>query len=386
MKRIITIMATSLLPVMLLAQAQSTDKRMLNHLDVAITAGSTGIGFDLSMPVGRYLDLRAGATFMPRFTKDLHFSAQVGDYDPTMTAEENRELQNHRMGRLTELMKGFTGYDMDSRITMQGEPTMRQFKFMADIHPFKNNRNWRVTAGFYIGNRRIAKAINIREEMPSLMAVSMYNNMYWNTYYEQDVISYNGIGGQLPPKVTSALMEYGSIGYRLGTFKRDFYATQDMYYDHDVYAKDVYDQEGNLIQEAQYVEDEDDPRFGNYVLLHRKGDLQYHEGDLVYKAGDEYRITPDEKVNVSARALVNVFRPYIGIGYGGPITRDKRTSISCDLGVMFWGGRPRIVTHDGVDMLRDLKDVNGQVGRYLDLVNHFPIFPVLELRIAHTIF
>ena len=386
MKRISALLAASLITIALAAQTTTTDKRILNHLDIGLTAGTTGVGFDLAMPVGNYLDIRAGATFMPHFTKSLHFGVQVGNYDPTMSAAENQELQSHRFERLSSIMYSFTGYELKNNVTMQCEPSFNQFKFMADIHPFKNNHNWHVTAGFYIGNRCIGKSVNTREDMPSLMAVNMYNGMYWKTYYEQDIISYNGMGGQLPPDVTNQLLSYGSISYPIGTFKEDFYATQDMYYDHDVYAKDIYDSEGNLIQPAQYVEDEDDPNFGNYVLLHHKGDVQYHKGDLVYKAGDEYRMTPDEKVSVSAKALVNAFRPYIGIGYGGPVTKDKRTSLSFDLGVMFWGGRPSLVTHDGVDMARDLENVNGQIGRYLDISNHFPVFPVLELRIAHTLF
>ena len=308
----------------------------------------------------------------------------MGNYVQTMTEEENAALQNRRFSKLSEIMESFTGYKLNNQITMQGTPSFNQFKLMADIHPIKKHHNFHITAGFYLGNRRIATAYNRREDMPSLMAVNMYNSMYWKTYYEQDVISYNGMGGQLPPDVSNRLIEYGSMSYPIGTFKHDFYATQDMYYDHDVYAKDVIDENGNLV--SYFVEDEDDPNFGNYVLLHHKGDIQYHKGDLVYKAGDEYRMTPDEDITVSAKAIVNAFRPYIGIGYGGPVTKDKRTSISFDLGVMFWGGRPSIITHDGVDMMKDLKDVNGQVGQYLDLISHFPVYPVLELRISHTIF
>lgn len=386
MKRITTILATQLMAVGLSAQVNTTDKGVFNHLDVGLTVGATGIGFDLSMPVGKYVDIRAGAAFMPHFKKDMHFGVQVGEYNSKLTPKENRDLQDYRFGLLSELMNSFTGFELKNNVTMQAEPTLRQFKLLADIHPFKNNHNWHITAGFYVSNHRLGKSYNTRGDMPSLMAVKMYNSIYWNAYYEQDFISYNGMGGQLPPDVQHALHEYGSMGYRLGTFKHDFYATQDMYYDHDVYAKAVYDSEGNLVQEAQFVEDEDDPDFGNYLLLHRKGDVQYHKGELVYRAGEEYRILPDDNMTVSAKAFVNAFRPYIGIGYGGPITKDKRTSLSFDLGVMFWGGRPSIVTHDGVDMLRDLKNVDGQVGRYLDVIRHFPVYPVLELRLAHTIF
>lgn len=368
MKRITALLAAPLITMTLAAQPTNTDKRILNHLDIAVTAGTTGIGFDLAMPIGNYVGIRAGGTFIPHFTKDLHFDVQVGEYDPTLTKKENRKLQKSRFEKLSEVMNSFTGYDLRREVTMQYKHTMYQFKFMVDVHPFKKNHNWHFTAGLYLGNRRIGTAVNSREDTPSLMAVNIYNSIYWKSYYEQDIFSYNGMGGQLPPQVTNSLLSYGSMGYPVGTFKDDFYATQDIYYDHDVYDKENYD------------------RNGNYLLLHHKGDVQYHKGELMYKAGDEYLMTPDEQATVSADAFVNVFRPYIGFGYGGPVTKDKRTSISFDLGVMFWGGRPDVITHEGVNMTTDLKDMKEDVERYMNIVKLFPVYPILELRIAHTIF
>lgn len=387
-RRTITLATTLIMAVgPLCAQlTETTDKKHFNHLDVGVTAGSTGFGFDLSMPVGEYVNLRAGAAFMPHFTKDMHFGVQVGDDDPTKTAEENRSIQNQKFNRLAEILEGFTGYAPKNNVTMVGEPSFNQFKLMADIHPFKNNKNWHFTAGFYIGNHHVANAFNTREDMPSLMAVKMYNKIYWNVIYEQSVFSFNGSGMELEPWMNQAFKSYGSMSYAVGKFKHDFYATQDMYYDHNVYAIEIQDKDGNIIQEAQFVEDEDDPNFGNYVLLHKKGDLQYRKGDLVYKAGEEYRMTPDDNMMVKAKAFVNTFRPYIGFGYGGPITKDKRTTLSFDCGAIFWGGKPSIITQDGVDMVRDLTDVNGQVGHYLNIIKSFPVYPVLEIRIAHTIF
>ena len=386
MKRLTVLLMVAFCTLNLSSQVTTNDKNIFNHLDFGVTVGSLGLGFDLSMPIGNYVDLRAGATFVPTITKESYFGAKVGKDDPTKTNEENQSIQNQRLQKLTNLMYNFTGYEIKNKIAMEMTPTFHQFKLLVDVHPFKEHRNWHVTMGFFVGNHRIGKAVNSREDMVTLMAVNMYNNIYWKTFYEQDFIKYEDMGGQLPPKAAKKILSYGDIGYRIGTFKHDFYATQDMYYDHDVYAKALYDDEGNLIQAAQFVEDEDDPDFGNYVLLHRKGDIQYHKGDLMYKAGDEYLMKPDDNITVSANAFVNAFRPYIGVGYSGPITKDKRTSISCDLGVLIWGGRPKMITHDGVDMLRDLENINGQVNRNLNLFRHLPAYPVLDLRISHRIF
>ena len=139
MKRLTAFLATSIITVGLAAQEQTTDKRILNHLDIGITAGTTGIGFDLAMPVGNYLDIRAGATFMPHFTKRLHFGVQVGEYDPSISDEKNQERQERRFEQLSEIMSSFTGYELKKSVTMECEPKFNQFKFMADVHPFKNN-------------------------------------------------------------------------------------------------------------------------------------------------------------------------------------------------------------------------------------------------------
>ena len=54
----------------LCADAQSSlqelfdEYHMFNHLDASLTLGTTGIGFDVSTPVGDYAQLRVGYAFM----------------------------------------------------------------------------------------------------------------------------------------------------------------------------------------------------------------------------------------------------------------------------------------------------------------------------------
>ncbi len=60
---------------------------------------------------------------------------------------------------------------------MVGTPTMNNFKLLVDVHPFRN-KNWHVTTGFYWGPSKVAKAENAVYDGTSLVAVSMYNNLY----------------------------------------------------------------------------------------------------------------------------------------------------------------------------------------------------------------
>lgn len=340
------------------------DKNIFNHMDLGVTVGSTGLGIDLSMPAGDYVSLRTGFTYMPHFKKDMHFNVSVGYNDPSLSAEEKQR----RFNRLAELMEGFTGHAIKSSVCMEGQPQMTTFKLLADVYPFKDNKHWHITAGFYAGPSRIAKAVNAQADMPSLMGVSMYNHIYWKAYYEQNIFELNGTGMEFPPEINQRFLAYGEMGMPVGRFKHDFYATQDMYYDHDVYDMEQYDAEGQ------------------YLLIHQKGDIQYHKGDLVYRQGDIYRMLPDDDFMIKAKAFVNAFRPYLGLGYNTTFGKAGRMKLAVDCGVMMWGGSPKIITHDGVDIAHDLTNVNGQVDNILRVIRHFPVFPVLEIRFARDIF
>ena len=57
-----------------------------------------------------------------------------------------------------------------------------------------------------------------------------------------------------------------------------------------------------------------------------------------------------------------------------------------DAGMLFWGGSPRIMTHDGVDLARDVRDVGGKVGRYVNFMKAIKVYPVLNLRIFFRMF
>ena len=53
---------------------------------------------------------------------------------------------------------------------------------------------------------------------------------------------------------------------------------------------------------------------------------------------------------------------------------------------MFWGGTPSIITHEGVNLSKDVENIDGKVGDYVKFVKGVKAFPVLNLRITRTIF
>lgn len=301
--------------------------KVFQHLDLSLTLGTTGLGFDLEAPISRIVKVRTGFSFMPRFNYTMHFGIQAYDND-------NGILET-KFDKLAGMMKDFTGYDVDSQIDMIGQPNYYNFKLLVDVYPFKNKK-WHLTGGFYLGNSNIGRAFNTTEDMTSLLAVGMYNNMY--DFFTQQVTD-----------------EYGFTDYRY--MLEPIYG--DVYLDPDV---------GDQMRE----------RFTGY------GRMGIHMGD--YKDGSPYMMEPGSDGMVKANVKVNRFKPYLGFGYGDDITKDKSLRVSFDCGVMFWGGQPKIITHDGTDLANDVNHVRGKVGDYVDIIKTFKVFPVIDLRITKRLF
>lgn len=289
-----------------------------NKLDVALTAGSTGIGIDLASPVTDFMQVRTGFTYMPKFEYKMNFPIEVGEGTP--------EEMNNKFEKLSGFLEKFTGHQVDNNIDMIGTPRFCNFKLMLDFFPLHNKR-WHVTAGFYAGASTIGEAYNTTADMPSLFAVTMYNNIYDRVKdsYDND-----------RPLITIGEMT--------------MYASDDMMQKLESYG-----------------------RMG--IPMGKKSD------------GSTYRMEPDANSMVHAKMKVNRFRPYLGLGYGTSMLENNRKyHFSVDCGVMMWGGSPSIITHDGTDLSKDVVNVPGKVGNYVNIAKRFKIFPVVEFRLSRRLF
>ena len=288
------------------ASAQSSSLRemldeyhMFNHLDASITLGTTGIGFDVSTPVGDYAQLRVGYAFMPSFHKSMYFGVQVGD-KPESKYDANGNRVQTKFEKMADVLEQVTGYKVEDQVEMIGMPTYNNLKVLVDVFPFKQDKRWHVTAGFFLGPSRIAKAYNATEAMPTLLAVGIYNTMR-----EKTLASY-AEGWPYPPVISVGPWELN---------------------------------ETDLIEEMA-------DRFIRY------GRMGMHVGD--YDDGTPYMMEHGDDGMVSAEVKANAFKPYLGLGYGGRLLKNNdKFHIAVDLGAMFWGGSNSIVTQKGVDMTKD---------------------------------
>lgn len=338
-----------------------------NHMDIAVTAGSTGLGLDLEMPIGKSVSVRTGFTFVPSIFSDTQMGIQIGD-EKTSQAEQNQKFE-----KMASFVEQYLGTKIDQYIQMKRKPNFNNFKFLIDIHPLRN-KNWFFTGGFYWGPSTIARSENAAIDGTSLVGVTMYNKFYDSAKKDKPI--YDNV--YLDPELAEKFIRYGRMSVHLGDFKNQYEYEHEYETNYD--GKPIVDANGNPVEK---LDDNGDPIIkvdanGNPIV---KVDAN---GNPVHKA---YRLVPDENNMVKARLKVNSFRPYLGFGYGGALSKKSdlcRIYVNC--GAMFWGGTPRLLTHDGVDLINDVENIGGSVGTNVRFFKKFKFFPVLELRLTHKIF
>ncbi|TGX80807.1 hypothetical protein E5358_11715 [Palleniella muris] len=141
------------------------DKNLFNHLGVGVEVGTTGIGFNLATPIGNYVQMRAGMSFLPNIkVKDI-------DVDLNGAQESWDEFQ-------AQLPVGheYKGVGLPEELLIDGKISMTNFKLLFDLYPSKHS-SFHFTAGFYAGKRQIIEAYTTNCQK-NLEAITYYNNNF----------------------------------------------------------------------------------------------------------------------------------------------------------------------------------------------------------------
>lgn len=227
-----------------------------------------------------------------------------------------------RLDKIRELMLDVTGEKMGETGRVYAKPNLWNFKMLVDVFPIPGNRHWHVTAGFYAGSKTIGTAINAANATNTLVAMNIYNRFY---------------------------RRMAENGYENEPFFGDIYLTKEKY---------------------------------DEIMSY--GELGIYLGET--KDGKPYYLHPSSSGTVSAKAVVNAIKPYFGAGYNTSFGNTKRWTLSADAGFLIWGGAPQVILDDGTNMNRELKNVRGKVGKYLDLMKNLPVYPNASVRISYTFF
>ncbi|MDE6510746.1 MAG: hypothetical protein K2L00_01435 [Muribaculaceae bacterium] len=324
MKRIFTAiigLASTLLPISSHAETSGFISDMKAHnvfntIELAANIGTTGLGLEVASPMTEWAKLRVGFDCMPKFRRDMEFG--VENYIGNEVAAN--------FDRINEMMMDLTGQSVDRTLHMESKPTMTVLRFLVDVYPFKSNRHWHITAGFFVGGNSIGTTVNKPDDMASLMALKMYDALYRTTTSDEFVRN---------PE------EYPLFGFL--TFNKETAG-----------------------------------QFQKKML--NAGQIGIYVGDN--KDGSPCMLLPDEEGIFKMKTIVNRFRPYIGFGYGENLSKDGRWQASFDAGVQFWGGTPKLTANDGT-VINDLTNLSKDTKSYIDLMKAMPVYPTLDFRISY---
>ena len=270
-------------------------------------------------------------------TKWVDLRAGV-DWMPTFRVPMTFDLNTYSDGSPTGNFKDvaamvydLTGIEMDETVHMKGRGSMVNFKLIADVFPVPDNRHWHISAGFFAGTSMIAKAYNAYQEKPTLVGLNIYNRAYeyftnLESIYDVPLGGGNYMDPQMVEKLQKRFMAYGRMGIHMGNFKD----------------------------------------------------------------GNPYIMDPAPDGTISAKAFVNHFKPYVGAGYATDLDREKKWHFGVDLGVIFWGGVPKIINHDyntgkDINLAEDLINLNGKVASYVKACKAFPVYPLVAFKISYSI-
>ncbi len=289
---------------------------IFNTIELAANIGTTGLGLEVASPVTEWAKLRVGFDYMPKFNRNLEFSIenyignQIGD----------------NFDRINEMLTSLTGNAVSHTVNLTSKPTMTTFRFLVDIFPFKANRHWHFTAGFFVGGNSIGTTINTPDEMASLMSLKIYDSLYHTSTSEEFLRN---------PE------DYPLFGFI--TFDKQTA---------EVFQKKML----NVGQLGIYLGDKED--------------------------GNPYMLLPDEEGIFKMKTMVNRFRPYLGFGYGGNLSRDGKWQASFDAGVQIWGGVPKLTAYDGT-VINELTNLSKDAKSYINLMKDIPVYPTIDFRVSY---
>lgn len=271
---------------------------ILNHMDVGVSVGTVGFGIDVAVPVTDYVRIRAGYSYMPPITFHSNFPIETSgggkaSYFINKFGKLNEMLPEGFIDfnlpyykTEKELIQAYENGDFEAKdyVAIGMKPNMHHFKLLVDVLPFKNNKHWSFTAGFFVGSSTVGEAFNREGETPLLKAVNLYNERYYKEYVLNDfTLKYVNENGEQKSigeykTLTNFVKGNGMAGFYLGKF--------------------------------------DD--------------------------GKKAMMVPHADNTVRAEMEVSKFRPYVGFGYNTHLSRNKKWNLNVDAGILFICGTPKV--------------------------------------------
>ncbi len=316
------------------------------HLDVGVTASTTGLGLEAASPAGKYLRLRTGFTYMPRFQMTSNFPIDMNGV--TSIGEDRRR-------RMIDVITNFTGREVRDNVDANMRPSWGNFKILIDVMPIPDNKQWSFTLGFFVGSSTIGRAKNAASGTPTLAAVSMYNSMYSKACKGEPMLEYEDSRGtmhdiSLPDDFNERIVAARMAGMPLGYFS-----------------------DGDR---AMMVPDE------NYGA---RASMKVNSFRPYLGAGYNKELSSDGrwKLTVDAGLLFWGGSPHVYVDNVYKVNSEN------DYDMDVWNAETKsweTVQPQRIDLTHDVHNIPGKVGDMTKLVKHFKVYPSLSVTVSRNIF
>lgn len=110
---------------------------------------------------------------------------------------------------------------------------------------------------------------------------------------------------------------------------------------------------------------------------------------------------PQGNIDIEARFSMSTVKPYVGVGFGRPVTKNNVVGVNLDLGVAYIGGihayskdyygdvnAPKDVEINSawVNSEPKVREQVGEYTKYIDMLNSFPVLPILRITLNVRLF
>ena len=119
------------------------DYGYFNSLGLGLSVSTVGVGLEVSTPIGNYLALRGGVSFMPKFT---------------VTDEVNADLKGVPQG-----------YPQSAEVELEGSTKRTTGELLLNLYPFRSN-DFFVAAGASFGGDKFVQITGHSDELRQLIA------------------------------------------------------------------------------------------------------------------------------------------------------------------------------------------------------------------------
>ena len=161
----------------------------LEHLEVSLTLGTSGVGLDVALPVSQFMQVRLGYDYMPQFKKLLRMNLAGGGEAARQYDGQGNRVRT-KFDKIQQYLYEESGMEIDDHILLTGQLNMHNLKALVDIYPFKYNKHWHFTAGVYYGPAQLAKADDATESQTTLSLMELYNLDYEKASSSDAIKSY----------------------------------------------------------------------------------------------------------------------------------------------------------------------------------------------------